>query len=188
MIYCASHTFKNAQLNYTFIEKEFFAVTFDFEKFRPHLIGFYVIVYTDLSVFKHLLSKKNAKPRLVRWILLLQEFDCKIRDKKGSENLVTDTLSTILYDGKSESSISECFPNEQLYATHPDQWYANIVNYLVADRILKSWTKNDRDRFFHLVKFLVWDDLYLFKYCSGQVFRRCIFDNEVRSVVSFCHY
>ena len=96
----------------------------------------------------------------------MQEFDCEIRDKKGSENFGADHLSRILYDRESESTISECFPNEQLYAIHPDPWYADIVNYLVAGRIPKGWTKNDRDRFFHLVKFFVWNDPYLFKYCA----------------------
>jgi len=79
-----------------------------------------VIVYVDHSALKHLLSKKDAKPRIVRWILLLQEFDCEIRDKKGSENLVAHHLCRILSDRESESIVSECFPDEQLYAVHPD--------------------------------------------------------------------
>ena len=70
VIYYASHTVNNAQLNYTITEKELLALIFGFEKFRPYLIGSYVIAYTDDSVFKHLLSKKDAKPRLVRWIWL----------------------------------------------------------------------------------------------------------------------
>ena len=73
---------------------------FGFEKFRSYLIGSHVIVYIDYFALKHLLSKKDAKPRLVRWILLLQEFDCEIRDKKDSENLVADHLSMIISSKK----------------------------------------------------------------------------------------
>jgi len=61
------------------------------------------------------------------------------------------------------------------------------VNYLVAGRIPEDWTKNDKDRFFHLVKFFIWDNPYLFKYFSDQVFRRCIPNHEGMSVLSFCH-
>ena len=118
----------DAQLNYTVTKKEFLAVIFNFEKFRPYLIGSHVTVYMDHSALKHLLSKNDDKPRLVRWILLLQEFDCEIKDKKGSENLVADHLSRILYDKESESSVSECFPNKQLYVVHSDPWYVDIVN------------------------------------------------------------
>jgi len=92
--------------------KEFLAVIFVFERFRPYLIGSHVIVYTNHSALKHLVSKKVAKPRLVRWVLLLQEFNCEIRDKKGSENLVADYLRRILYDRESESTVSEYFPDE----------------------------------------------------------------------------
>jgi len=135
VIYYASCTLNDAPLNYTVTEKEFLIVIFGIGKFRPYLTGSHVIVYADHFALKHLLSKKDAKPRLVRWILLLQEFDCEITDKQGSENLVTDHLSRILCDGDSESSISECFPDKQLYVVHRDPWYADIVNYLVAGRI-----------------------------------------------------
>ena len=64
-----SHTLNDAKLNCTVTEKEFLAMIFGFEKFRPYLIGSHVIVYTDHSTLKHLFSKKDAKPRLVRWIL-----------------------------------------------------------------------------------------------------------------------
>jgi len=71
VIYYASHTLNDAQMNYTVIEKEFLAVVFAFEKFRPYLISSHVIVFTDLIALKHLLSKNDTKPRLVRWMLLL---------------------------------------------------------------------------------------------------------------------
>ena len=87
VIYYASHTLNDTQLNQTVAEKEFLVVVFGLEKFRSYLIGSHVIVYTDHSALKYLLSKKDHKPTLVRWIFLLQEFDCEIKEKRGSETL-----------------------------------------------------------------------------------------------------
>ncbi|KAM1940761.1 hypothetical protein ACFX13_028427 [Malus domestica] len=84
VIYYASRTLNDAQLNYATTEKELLAVVFALEKFCSYLVGAKVIVYIDHAALKYLLSKKDAKPRLIRWILLLQEFDLEIRDKKGS--------------------------------------------------------------------------------------------------------
>ena len=81
-VYNASKTLTGAQENYTTIEKELLAVVFTFDKFRSYLILSKVIVYTDHSSLKYLMSKPDAKPRLIRWILLLQEFDLEIRIRK----------------------------------------------------------------------------------------------------------
>ncbi|CAN6547416.1 unnamed protein product [Malus baccata var. baccata] len=113
VIYYASRTLNDAQLNYSTTEKELISVVFALDKFRSYLIGTKVIVFTDHAALKYLLTKKEAKPRLIRWMLLLQEFDIEIRDKKGSENVVADHLSRMVHNEES-LPIAETFPDEQL--------------------------------------------------------------------------
>ena len=81
VIYYASKTLNNAQMNYTTTEKELLAVVFACDKFRSYLVGSLVVVFSDHAALKYLLSKKDSKARLVWWILLLQEFDITIKDK-----------------------------------------------------------------------------------------------------------
>ena len=71
------------------------AMVFAFEKFRPYILGSHVIIHTDHATIKYLMENKDAKPRLIRGVLLLQEFDIEIRDKKGSDNVIADHLSRI---------------------------------------------------------------------------------------------
>nr|GEW56685.1 reverse transcriptase domain-containing protein [Tanacetum cinerariifolium] len=88
-----------------------------FEKFRPYLVVSKSIVYTDHSALKYLLSKQDAKPRLLRWVLLLREFDIIIRDKNRTENLAVDHLSRLENPHKDvfeNKDINEKFPLETL--------------------------------------------------------------------------
>ena len=77
-IYYTSKTLIDAQINYTTTKKELLAVVFTFDKFRSYLVGAKVIFYIDHDVIKHLIDKRDAKPRLIWWVLLLQEFDLGI--------------------------------------------------------------------------------------------------------------
>jgi hypothetical protein len=190
VIYYASRTLNNTQLNYSTIEKELLAVVFALDKFRSYLLGSKVIIYSDHAALKYLFSKKDAKSRLIRWILLLQEFDIEIRDKKGSENVVADHLSRLIVDfTEAAIPISETFLDEQLMhiAHNPKPWFADIVNYLVTEQMPLHWGQQDKSKFLAMVKHFFWDDPYLFKYCPDQIIRRCIPEHDQSNVISFCH-
>ena len=121
---------------------------FAFDKFWSYLVGSRVIVYTDHLAVKYLLTKKDAKPRLIRWVLLLQEFDIDIRDKKGMENVVADHLSRLEVQSQvDEVQINDYFPDEQLLALSIVPWYADLVNYLVSGIIPPSMSYHQKKKF-----------------------------------------
>ena len=82
-----------------------------------HILGSHAIIHTDHAPIKYLMAKKDAKPRLIKWVLLLQEFDLKIKDKKGSDNVIVDHLSTMERptEGERGTKIEENFPDEQFF-------------------------------------------------------------------------
>ncbi|CAN6562547.1 unnamed protein product [Malus baccata var. baccata] len=153
VIYYASRTLNDAQLNYSTTEKELLVVVFALDKFRSYLIGTKVIVFTDHAALKYLLTKKEAKPRLIRWMLLLQEFDIEICDKKGSENVVADHLSRMVHNEEA-LPILETFPDEQLMSIKVSEpWYADLVKVLVTKRIPSTYTRHQRDKLRHDARF-----------------------------------
>jgi hypothetical protein len=187
-IYYESKTLNSAQMNYTTTEKELLAVVFACEKFRSYLVGSPIVVFSDHAALKYLLSKKDSKARLERWILLLQEFDITIKDKKGTENVVADHLSRLTTNSRSDiTPIDDYFPDESLFYVSTMPWFANIVNCFVSGQLPAHWSTQDKRKFLNEVKNFYWDDPYLFKYCPDQIFRRYIPENEVSSVIKFCH-
>ena len=148
----ASKTLAEAQMNYTTTEKELLAVVYTLEKFSPYIFGSKIVIYTDHAALKYLFSKKETKPRLIRWVLLLQEFDLQIKDKKGSKNLVADHLSRL--NVSSMGDISDSFLDEHLLAVSSyAPWFAHIINFLVNGSIPKHWNQHHKEKFFHELKY-----------------------------------
>ena len=129
-------------------EKELLVVVYALEKLRHYILGSKIVIYTNHAALKYLFSKKEAKPRLIRWVLLLQEFDLEIRDKKGSKNLVADHLSRLHVSCMGD--ISDSFPDEHLLAVSSHApWFAHIVNFLVTGSIPEHWNRHHKDKLFH---------------------------------------
>ncbi|GJU91809.1 reverse transcriptase domain-containing protein [Tanacetum coccineum] len=194
-IHYASKTMTEAQAHYTTTEKELLAVVYAFEKFRPYLVLSKSIVYTDHSALKYLLAKQDAKPRLLRWILLLQEFDVVIRDKKGAENLAADHLSRLENPHQSElekKEITETFPLKTLgmvtfCGDDNAPWFADFANYHAGNFVIKGMSSQQKRKFFKDVKHYFWDDPFLFKICADQVIRRCVHGKEALDILKACH-
>ncbi|GJV80867.1 reverse transcriptase domain-containing protein [Tanacetum coccineum] len=194
-IHYASKTLIEAQTNYTTTEKELLAIVYAFEKFRSYLIMNKSIVHTDHSALKYLFAKKDAKARLLRWVLLLQEFDFKVIDTKGAENLAADHLSRLEnpYENVNDpKEINESFPLETLNMVtfrgdSRTPWFADFANYHAGRFIVKGMSTQQKNKFFKDVKHYFWDDPFLFKICADQVIRRCVHGKEALDILEACH-
>ncbi|GKF98075.1 reverse transcriptase domain-containing protein [Tanacetum coccineum] len=134
------------------------AVVYAFENFRSYLIMNKSVVYTDHSALKYLFNKKDAKARLLRWILLLQEFNFSVIETKGAKNYAADYLSRLenpyenVFDPK---EINETFPLETLNMvnSHDDQntpWFADIANYHAGNFLVKGMTTQQKRKFLRI--------------------------------------
>ena len=131
VVYYASKTLNEAQRIYTTTEKELLVVVYTLDKFRAYLIGSDIVIFTDHSTLKYLLTKQNAKAKLIRWVLLLQEFNLQIQDKKGVENVVADHLSRLTIAHSTHNPpIYDEFPEESLLTLDNARWFAHIANFL----------------------------------------------------------
>ncbi|XP_059596429.1 uncharacterized protein LOC132254561, partial [Vitis vinifera] len=188
VIYYASRTLNEAQKNYTTTEKELLAIVFALDKFRAYLVGSSIVVFTDHSALKYLLTKQDAKARLIRWILLLQEFNLQIRDKNGVENVVADHLSRLVITHDSHGlPINDDFPEESLMSVDLAPWYSHIVNFLVTGEVPSEWSAQDKRHFLAKIHAYYWEEPFLFKYCADQIIRKCVPEQEQSGILSHCH-
>nr|GFA42121.1 reverse transcriptase domain-containing protein [Tanacetum cinerariifolium] len=162
-IHYASKTMNQAEANYTTTKKEMLAVVYAFKNFRSYLIMNKSIVYTDHSALKYLFAKKDAKARLLRWILLLQEFDFKVIDTRGVENYAADHLS--------------CLENP----------YKNVFDPKEINKTFPLESLNKKQKFFRDARHYFWDDPYLFRTCVDQIIRRCVAGKEAIDILNACH-
>ena len=166
------------------------AIVFAGEKFRLYILGSHVILHTDHATIKYLMSKKEAKPRLIRWVLLLQEFDLKIKDKKVCDNVIVDHLSRVKRNKveEEETGLTENFPDEQLFQlSFQLPWYDDIVNYLACAVVPPELSYQLKRKLRIDSRYYIWNDSLLFKRGADMIIRRCAPENEQCKIVNECH-
>ena len=188
VVYYARKTLNEAQRNYTTTEKEMLVVVYALDKFLAYLVGSDIIVFMDHSTLKYLLTKQNAKARIIRWLLLLQEFNLQIRDKKGVENVVANHLSRLTIAHNTHNpSINDEFLEESLLLVEEAPWYAHIANYLATGELPADWKAQDKKFFFVKIHSYYWEEPFLYKYCADQIIRRCMPEAEQPRILIQCH-
>nr|GEY61916.1 reverse transcriptase domain-containing protein [Tanacetum cinerariifolium] len=154
------------------------------------------IVYTDHFALKYLFAKKDSKARLLRWVILLQEFTFKVIDTKGAKNVAADHLFRLenphqnVLDPK---EINESFPLKtlNLVSTRGNSstpWFADFANYHAGNFVFKGMSGQQKNKFFKDVKHYFWDDPFLFKIYADQVIRKCVYSQEAIDILKACHY
>nr|GEW81450.1 hypothetical protein [Tanacetum cinerariifolium] len=151
-------------------------------------------VYESLGI-KIPFNKQDTKPRLLRWVLLLQEFDIIIHDKKGVENLAANHLSRLENPHQcvlDKKEINDTFPLETLnmvsfLGDSSNPWFADFANYYAGNFVVKWMSSQQKNKFFNDVKCYFWDDPFLFKICVDQVIRWCVHSQEAVDILKACH-
>ncbi|XP_057755841.1 uncharacterized protein LOC130975025 [Arachis stenosperma] len=131
----------------------------------------------------------DSKPRLIRWVLLLQEFDIEITDRKESENQVAGHLSRVPQEANQDKpqQVNENFPDEHLFQVQQAPWFADIANYKVGRKIPKKFTKQQIKKLLNEAKKFLWDEPFLFRRCSDGVIRKCVLEGEMSNILWHCH-
>ena len=136
------------------------------------------------------MAKKDVKPSLIRWLLLLQEFDLEIKDKKGSDNVIADHLSILekLIVEERGTEIEENFPDEHLFPVSVQlPWYADNVNYLAYGIMPPDFSYQQKRKQRIDVILYIWDEPLLFKGMANQIVRRCVPGIEHGGIIDKCH-
>ena len=189
-IYYASKTFNEAQENYSTTKKEMLTIVFACKNFRPYILWSHVIIHTNHAAIKYLMAKKEAKSRLIRWVLLLQEFDLEIKDKKGCDNVIADHLSRVekLAVQEEEREIAENFLDEQLFQLSlQSPWYADIVNFLACGIMPLEFSYQQKKKLRTDSRYYIWDDPLLFRREADLIIRRCVPEGEQSKILQECH-
>ena len=163
-IYFVSKNLSKGELNYTVTEKELLAVVHFLNKFRHYIIGYQTFVHTDHAAIKYLMNKLDVNARIIRWLLLLQQFDLTIVDKPGKENIVADFLARLDMLAGEEGMVDDHMPDEHLFAISIlFPWFADIEKYLVSAQFPPHLSSKEKSKIVRKSTPFTWSGGNLFK-------------------------
>ena len=114
-------------------EKELLAVVHSLNKFKHYITGYQTFGHIDHATTRYLMNKPDVNARIIRWLLLLQQFDMTIIDKLGKENVVADFLSRVNFPTGEEGMVDDQMLDEHLFSISVlSPWFVDITNYLVS--------------------------------------------------------
>eukprot|EP00253_Pinus_taeda_P022552 PITA_22552 len=187
-IYFVSKNLSKAEMNYTVTEKEFLAVLHSLNKFRHYITGYQTFVHTDHAAIRYLMNKPDVNARIIRWLLLLQQFDLTIINKPGKENVVADFLSRLDLPAGEEGMVDDQMPDEHLFSISVlSPWFADIANYLVSTQFPPHLSSKEKSRIVRKSAPFIWILGNLFKLGPDQILRRCVREEEVFDILLTCH-
>jgi len=187
-IYFISKNLSKAKLNYTVTEKELVAVMHSLNKFRHYVIGYQTFVHTDRDIIKYFMNKPDLNVQIIRWLLLLQQFDQTIINKPGKENVLTYLLSRLTFPAGKKGMVDDQLLDEDLFAILVlSQWFSYIANYFVSIQFPPNLSSKEKSNIVRKSAPFTWIGVNLFKLGLDKIMRRCVMEEEVFGILLSCH-
>eukprot|EP00253_Pinus_taeda_P025813 PITA_25813 len=187
-IYFVSKNLCKAEMNYTVTEKEFLAVVHSLNKFRHYIIGCQTFIHTDHAAIRYLMNKRDVNSRIIRWLLLLQQFHLTIVDKPSKENVVADFLSRLDLPTGEEGTVDDQMPDEHLFSISVlSPWFIDIPNYLVSTLFPPHLSSKEKRKIVRKSAPFTWIEGNLFKLGPDQILRCCAREEEVFDILLTYH-
>jgi len=134
------------------------------------------------------MNKLDVNARIIRWLILLQQFDLTIVDKLGKENVVANFLSRLDLPAGEERVVDDQLPYEHLFSISVlSPWFVDIANYLVSAQFLPHLSSKEKRNIVRKSAPFIWIGGNLFKLGLDQILRRCVREEEVFDILLTCH-
>ena len=188
VIYLISKNLSKVELNYTVIEKELLVIVYSSNKFKHYITLYQAFVHTSHAIIKYLMNKSDVNARIIRWLLLLQQFDLTLIEKPRKENVVAIFLSILTLPASDEEMVDDQLLDEHLFSISVlSPWFSNIANYMVVVRFPPNLSSKEKRKIVRKSFPFTWIGGNHFRLGLDQILRRCVREEEVFDILSACH-